>query len=66
MLKAAGSVTFDLLILEIKFLFFQEYSKNTQIQVNILPFRKSLQIITIKTAAFLLKINCLELLEGRK
>ena len=39
--KAAYSVTFDLLILKIMFLFFiayQEHSKNTQIQVNILPF----------------------------
>ena len=33
-IKAALSVTLDLLILEIKFLFF----KNTQFQVNILPF----------------------------
>ena len=37
-IKAAKSVTFDLLILEIKFLFFKNTVKNTQIQVNILPF----------------------------
>ena len=30
------TVTFDILILEIKFLFIKKYSKNTQIQVNIL------------------------------
>ena len=36
--KAAQSVTFDILILEIKFLFFKNTVKNTQIQVNILPF----------------------------
>ena len=29
-------------------------------------FRKSLQIISIKTTAFMLKIDGLELLEGRK
>ena len=38
----------------------------TQIQVNFYHFHKSKQIITIKTTAFILKINCLELLEGRK
>ena len=32
------SLTFDFVILEIFFFIFQEYSKNTQIQVNILPF----------------------------
>ena len=37
-LKAAYSVTFDLLILKKKKIVFQEHSKNTQIQVNILPF----------------------------
>ena len=37
-IKAAKSVTFDLLISKIKFLFFKNTVKNTQIQVNILPF----------------------------
>ena len=36
-LKAAQSVTFDLLILEKKGFYFQEYTKITQIQVDILP-----------------------------
>ena len=36
--KAAQSVTFDILILEIKFLFFKNTVKNIQIQVNMLPF----------------------------
>ena len=40
---------------------FQEHNKNTQIQVNILPFS---EIIT--RTAFMVKINGLELLEGRK
>ena len=29
-------------------------------------FRNNLQIISAKTTAFMLKINCRELLEGRK
>ena len=29
-------------------------------------FRNNQQIISAKTTAFMLKINCLELLEGRK
>ena len=37
-IKAAQSVTFDLLILKNNVFIFQEHSKNTQIQVNILPF----------------------------
>ena len=37
-LKAAESVTFDILILEKKVYIIQEYSKNTQIQVKVLPF----------------------------
>ena len=48
------------------FLFFQEHSKNTNIQVYILPFCNNYQIISAKTTAFILKINCLELLEGPK
>ena len=37
-IKVAKSVTFDLLVLEIKFLFFKNTVKKNQIQVNILPF----------------------------
>ena len=36
--KAAQSVTFDILILKIMFLFFKNTVKKNQIQVNILPF----------------------------
>ena len=37
-LKAAESVTFDLLIFEVKFLFFKNTKKKPQIHVKILPF----------------------------
>ena len=58
-LKAAKSLTFDLIFLEIMFFIF----KNTVI-VYILPASYTLKMITIKTPAFVLKNSCLEFFEG--
>ena len=44
---------------------FQEYSKNTQIQVNSLPFSQILTNYHYQNNSIYVKINCLELLEGR-
>ena len=64
--KATYSVTFDLLILEIMFLFIKYTVKSLKFRYIFYHFCKSLQIFTIKTTAFMIKINCLEFLEGRK
>ena len=55
--KAAQSVTFDLLILEIMFLFYKKTAKILKSGSTFYHFCKSSQVITIKTTAFLLKIN---------
>ena len=56
--KAALSVTFDLLIFEIMFLFFKNTVKKLKFRYTFYQFRKSLQIISIKKALFV-KIDCL-------
>ena len=58
-LKAALSVTFDLLIFEIVFLFFKNTVKKLKFRYTFYQFPKSLQIISIKTTAFMLKLTCL-------
>ena len=55
--KATWSVTFDLLILEIMFLFFKKTAKKLKYRYTFYQFRQSQQIISIKTTAFMLKIN---------
>ena len=65
-LKAALSVTFDIFILKIMFLFFKNTVKILKFRYTFYLFRNNQQIISAKTTAFMLKINCLELLEGRK
>ena len=45
---------------------FQEQSKNTQIQVDILQFSQILTSYHYQINSIYVKINCLELLEGRK
>ena len=55
-LKAAHSVTFDLLILELLFLFFKNTVKKLKFRYTFYQFRKSKQIISIKTTAFTLKL----------
>ena len=45
---------------------FQEHSKKLNFRYTFYQFRKSLQSISIKTTAFMLKLDCLLLLEGRK
>ena len=57
--KAAYSVTFDLLIFEIMFLFFKNTVKKLKFRYIFYQFRKSLQVISIKATAFMLKIDCL-------
>ena len=57
--KAASSVTFDLLIFEIMFLFFKNIVKKQKFRYTFYQFRKYLQIISIKTTAFMLKLDCL-------
>ena len=64
--KAALSVTFDIFVLKIMFLFFKNTLKMLKFRYTFYLFRNNLQIISAKTTAFMLKINCLELLEGRK
>ena len=55
--KAAQSVTFDLLILELMILFFKNtVKKNLKCRYTFYQFRKSNQIISIKTTAFMLKL----------
>ena len=59
--KAAYSVTFDLLIFELMFLFFKNTVKKLKFRYTFYQFRKSKQIISIKTTAFMLKLavyNC--------
>ena len=65
-LKAAYSVTFDLFILEIMFLFFKSTAKIQKFRYTFYLFRNNKQTISAKTTAFMLKTTCLELLEGRK
>ena len=48
------------------FLFFKNTAKILKFRYTFYLFRNTSQIISAKTTAFLLKINCLELLEGRK
>ena len=55
--KAAWSVTFDLLIFEIMFLFFKNTVKKLKFRYTFHQFRKSLQIISIKTTAFMLNLT---------
>ena len=57
--KAAQSVTFDLLIFETMFIFFKNTVKKLKFRYSFYQFRKSLQIISIKTTAFMLKLDCL-------
>ena len=57
MFKAAQSVTFDILIFEIMFLFFKNTVKKLKFRYTFYQFRKSLQIISIKTTAFMLKLT---------
>ena len=45
---------------------FQEHGKNTQTQVNILPFSYILTNYHYQNDFIYVKINCVELLEGRK
>ena len=59
MIKAAYSVTFDLLIFEIMFLFFKNTVKKLKFRYTFYQFRKSFQIINIKTTAIMLKHDCL-------
>ena len=56
--KAAYSLPFDLLIIETMFLFFKITVKRLKFRHTFYQFRKSEQIISIKTTAFMLKINC--------
>ena len=48
------------------FLFLENTVKILKFRYTFYHFRKSLQIIRMKTTAYMLKINRLELLEGRK
>ena len=48
------SITF-----EIMFLFFNNTVKKLKFRYTFYQFRKSLQIISIKTTAFMLKLDCL-------
>ena len=56
LIKAAYSGTFDLLILELMFLFFKSTVKKLKFRYTFYQFRKSKQIISIKTTAFTLKL----------
>ena len=56
-LKAAQSVTFDLLIFEIMILFFKNTVKKLKCMYTFYQFRKSKQIISIKTTAFMLQLT---------
>ena len=51
------SVTFHLLIFEIMFLFYKNKVKKLKFRCTFYQFRKSLQIISIKTTAFMLKLT---------
>ena len=54
-IKAGLSVTFDLLILELMFLFFKNTVKKLKFMYTFYQFRKSNQHISIKPAVFRLK-----------
>ena len=56
LVKAAYSVTFDLLILELMFLFFKNTVQKLKFRYTFYQFCKSKQIISIKTTAFKLKL----------
>ena len=57
--KAAYSVTFDLLSFEKMFLFFKNTVKKLNFRYTFYQFRNSLQVISIKTTAFMLKLDFL-------
>ena len=55
-IKAAHSVTFHLLILELMFLFFKNTVKKLKFRYTFYQFRKSKQVISIKTTSLTLKL----------
>ena len=50
---------YDFLIFEIMFLFFKNTVKKLKFRYTFYQFLKSLQIISIKPVAFMLKLDCL-------
>ena len=46
------------------FLFFKNTVKKLKFRYTFYQFRKSLQIISIKTTAFMLKLTCLKIIGG--